>query len=163
MDLGCCPQRPSADVARLLPTAAQPAASFAGTWRVIGVTAAPWVKAHPLGKREAPLLEYALIFADGEIEGPSPLGCRHAKFATTVSSSRTTALDLHDQMSGEPEPDRSAVASVVADRSNWLFTKDAATVHFTVYAVASFAAGEFGVEIPYEKLRPYLRPDSPIP
>jgi len=71
--------------------------------------------------------------------------------------------DLHDQLSGEPDPDRSAVASVVADRGNWLFAKDAATVHFTVYAVASFAAGEFGVEIPYETLRPYLKPDSPVP
>ena len=48
--------------------------------------------------------------------------------------------DLHDQLSGEPDPDHSAVASVVADRGNWLFAKDAATVHFTVYAVASFDA-----------------------
>ena len=71
--------------------------------------------------------------------------------------------DLHDQLSGEPDPDRSAVASVVADRGNWLFAKDAATVHFTAYAVASFAAGEFGVKIPYETLRPYLKPDSPVP
>jgi uncharacterized protein YecT (DUF1311 family) len=71
--------------------------------------------------------------------------------------------DLHDQLSGEPDPDHSAVASVVADHGNWLFAKDGATVHFTVYAVASFAAGEFGVEIPYETLRPYLLPDAPVP
>jgi hypothetical protein len=55
------------------------------------------------------------------------------------------------------------VASVVADRGNWLFAKDGATVHFTVYAVASFAAGEFGVEIRYETLQPYMKPDSPVP
>jgi uncharacterized protein YecT (DUF1311 family) len=71
--------------------------------------------------------------------------------------------DLHDQLSGDPDPDRAAVASVVADRGNWLFAKHGATVHFTVYTVASFAAGEFGVEIPYETLRPYLKPDSPVP
>jgi hypothetical protein len=71
--------------------------------------------------------------------------------------------DLRNQLSGEPDPDRSAVASVVADRGNWLFAKDGATVHFTVYAVASFAAGEFGVEIRYETLQPYMKPDSPVP
>jgi hypothetical protein len=36
-------------------------------------------------------------------------------------------------------------------------------VHFKVYTVASFAAGEFDVEIPYETLRPYLRPGAPVP
>jgi hypothetical protein len=44
--------------------------------------------------------------------------------------------------------DRGRPQSVVTDRCNWLFAKDAATVHFAVYAVESFAAGEFGVEIP---------------
>src|SRR5262245_32759224 len=66
------------------PTDAHPAASVAGTWRVIEARAAPWVKPHRLEKHEAPLLEYALIFANDEVEGPAPLGCQHAKFATTV-------------------------------------------------------------------------------
>jgi hypothetical protein len=72
--------------------------------------------------------------------------------------------DLKDQASGgEPlDPDRSAVESVVEDEANWLWGTSAATVHFTVYTVASFAGGEFDVEIPYEALEPYFRADAPV-
>jgi len=71
--------------------------------------------------------------------------------------------DLRDQANdGEPNPDRSAVGDVVKDGSNWLFGKNSATVHFTVYSVASFAGGEFGVEIPYKVLRPYMKPDLSV-
>jgi hypothetical protein len=72
--------------------------------------------------------------------------------------------DLHDQFANEQagDPDRSAVETVVADDANWLWGTDAATVHFTVYTVASFAGGEFDVAIPYDELKPYLRPDAPV-
>ena len=72
--------------------------------------------------------------------------------------------DLHDEFAeqGAPDPDRSAVESVVGDGDNWLWGADAATVHFTVYAIASFSGGEFDVEIPYETLAPYLRADAPV-
>ena len=72
--------------------------------------------------------------------------------------------DLHRQFAarGASGPDRSAVTSVIADRKSWLFAKDHATVHFTVYSIASFADGEFDVEIPYKVLQPYLRPDAPV-
>jgi uncharacterized protein YecT (DUF1311 family) len=71
--------------------------------------------------------------------------------------------DLHDEFAGQeaPDPDRSAVERVVADGGNWLWGTDKATVHFTVYAVASFSGGEFDVDIPYDALKPYLRPDAP--
>jgi hypothetical protein len=65
-------------VAAEQPMGSSPEASFAGTWRVIAARVAPWVKPHELQKREAPLLEYAFIFANGEVKGPPPLGCRHA-------------------------------------------------------------------------------------
>jgi hypothetical protein len=60
-------------------------------------------------------------------------------------------------------PDRAAIADVVRDGRNWLFGKDRATIHFTAYTVASFAGGEFDVSIPYRVLRPWLRPDAPVP
>jgi hypothetical protein len=69
--------------------------------------------------------------------------------------------DLRNQaMDGEPNPDRSAVADVVRDGSNWLFATNSATVHFTVYTVASFVGGEFGVEIPYKVLRPHMKANA---
>jgi hypothetical protein len=71
--------------------------------------------------------------------------------------------DLHDEFSGQsaPDPDRSAIESIVVDGGNWLWGADKATVHFTVYSIASFSSGEFDVDIPYDVLMPYLRPDSP--
>ena len=60
-------------------------------------------------------------------------------------------------------PDRDNIALVVGDGGNWLFADNHATVHFTVYTVASFAGGEFDVKIPYNLLKPYLQPDAPIP
>ena len=76
------------------------------------------------------------------------------KFATDFC-----VRDLHEQLSGEEggDPERAAVEAVVGDDANWLWGADAATVHFTVYTVASFAGGEFDVGIPYAELKPYLR------
>ncbi len=69
--------------------------------------------------------------------------------------------DLEDQFSGQG-PDRSAVESVVAGSENWLFAKDHARVHFTVYSIASFSGGEYDVDIPYQKLKPYFKAESSI-
>jgi hypothetical protein len=71
--------------------------------------------------------------------------------------------DLHSQFAGQqaPDPDRSAVEDVVRSDA-WLFAKDHATVHFGVYTVASFAGGEYDVDIPYTDLKPYLRSDAPV-
>lgn len=70
--------------------------------------------------------------------------------------------DLHDEFASQdaPDPDRSAVERVVADGRSWLWGTDKATVHFTVYTIASFSGGEFDVDVPYEVLKPYLRPDA---
>jgi len=59
-------------------------------------------------------------------------------------------------------PDRDNIEAVVRDGGNWLFAKDHAIVHFTVYTVASFAGGEYDVKIPYRALKPYLRPGAPV-
>ena len=71
--------------------------------------------------------------------------------------------DLHEEFASQdaPDPDRSAVERVIADGRNWLWGTDKATVHFTVYSIASFSGGEFDVDVPYDSLKPYLRPDAP--
>jgi uncharacterized protein YecT (DUF1311 family) len=72
--------------------------------------------------------------------------------------------DLHEQFAaGEAgDPERSAVEQVVGDPGNWLWGIDSASVHFSVYTVASFSGGEFDVDIPYADLEPYLRADAPV-
>ncbi len=71
--------------------------------------------------------------------------------------------DLENQSSEEQgSPDRSEVAQVVGEGGNWLFDKDKAIVHFTFHALASISVGETDVEIPYEDLKPYMRPDAPV-
>jgi len=71
--------------------------------------------------------------------------------------------DLKKQFAerGDEYPDRPAVEAVVRDNA-WLFAKDHATVHFTVYSITSFAGGEYDVDIPYTVLKPYLRSDAPV-
>jgi hypothetical protein len=61
-----------------------PKATFAGAWRVVEATAAPWVKPHTLTRDETPLLTHALSFERGEVRGPSPVGCAHATYGTVV-------------------------------------------------------------------------------
>lgn len=81
------------------------------------------------------------------------------KFATDFCLS-----ELHEDFEGQgaPDPDREAIDAVVGDADNWLWGTDAATVHFTVYTIASFSGGESDVRIPYAALAPYLRTDAPI-
>ena len=71
--------------------------------------------------------------------------------------------DLKKQFQGQQDsgPDRGDVAKVVAGGS-WLFAKDHAIVHFTVYSITSFSGGEHEVEIPYSALKPYVKADAPF-
>ncbi len=64
---------------------ASPEAGFAGVWRIIGAKAAPWAKPRDLSKEDAPLLEYAVDFADDEVKGPTPLSCKGAKYSSGVT------------------------------------------------------------------------------
>ncbi len=71
--------------------------------------------------------------------------------------------DLTNQFEdGAPPPEAAAVWAVATDVGNWMFDRNDAVVHFTVYTVASFSAGEFDVKIPYRVLKPYMRPGTPI-
>ncbi len=68
-------------VAQAMPSGPSPDSGLAGVWRIIGAQSAPWGKPKRLTKADAPLLEYAVDFADGAVKGPAPLGCAHALYA----------------------------------------------------------------------------------
>jgi uncharacterized protein YecT (DUF1311 family) len=73
--------------------------------------------------------------------------------------------DLREQLqpAADEGPTLAEVEPVVADPGAWLFQPDHATVHFAVYTVGSFSGGPQEVDLPYAALRPYLRPDAPLP
>jgi uncharacterized protein YecT (DUF1311 family) len=74
----------------MMPLGASPEAGFAGVWRVIEAKPAPWlkkpwVKSRKLTRKDVPLLEFAVDFADGEVKGPAPLSCPDAKYSSGVT------------------------------------------------------------------------------
>src|SRR5580658_3321704 len=73
----------------MMPLGASPEAGFAGVWRVIEAKPAPWlkpwVKPRKLTRKDVPLLEFAVDFADGEVKGPAPLSCPDAKYSPGVT------------------------------------------------------------------------------
>ncbi len=70
--------------------------------------------------------------------------------------------DLARQFGGEPPPRQDDVAHVVTDPRAWLFTADAAIVHFPVYSIANYSQGAFDVAIPFAALKDYLMPDAAV-
>jgi uncharacterized protein YecT (DUF1311 family) len=69
----------------MLPPGPSPEAGFAGVWRVIEARPAPWLKPRKLTRKDVPLLEFAVEFADGEVKGPAPLACADAKYSSGVT------------------------------------------------------------------------------
>lgn len=68
-----------------MPPGASPEAGFAGVWRFIAAKPVPWAKPRTLTKAEAPLLEFAVEFATGEVKGAPPLACKTAKYSSGVT------------------------------------------------------------------------------
>jgi uncharacterized protein YecT (DUF1311 family) len=62
-----------------------PESGLKGVWRFIGAEIGPWAKPRKLAKADAPFLEYAVDFEDGEVKGPAPLACKGAKYQSGVS------------------------------------------------------------------------------
>src|ERR1700678_389896 len=62
-----------------------PDAGFAGVWRIIAAKPAPWVRPRKLTRKDVPLLEFAVEFAEGEVKGPAPLSCSGAKYSSGVT------------------------------------------------------------------------------
>ncbi len=69
----------------MMPAGASPESGLAGIWRVIEARAAPWTRPRTLGKRDAPLLEYAVEFAEHEVKGPDSLRCNGAKYSSGIT------------------------------------------------------------------------------
>jgi len=69
----------------MLRPAPEPEAGFAGVWRVIGAKVAPWAKPRKLTRKDAPLLEFAVDFAAGEVKGPAPFACKDTKYSSGVT------------------------------------------------------------------------------
>jgi len=61
-----------------------------------------------------------------------------------------------------PDDAANAVREVVSDLANWSFDGDGALIAFDPYTLFAYAAGTKEVTLPYELLRPYLRPDAPV-
>jgi hypothetical protein len=70
--------------------------------------------------------------------------------------------DLVRQFGGETPPRQDDVAQVVSDPRDWLFSEDAAIVHFPVYSIANYSQGAFDVTIPFAGLKDYLVPDAAV-
>jgi uncharacterized protein YecT (DUF1311 family) len=62
-----------------------PDIGFAGLWRIIDARFAPWARAGRPTAAEAPLLEDAVDFAEGEVKGPAPLACKAATYSNGVA------------------------------------------------------------------------------
>ena len=79
------------------------------------------------------------------------------QFATNVA-----VKDLARQFGSEAPPRQDDVARVVSDPRDWLFSADAAIVHFPVYSIANYSQGAFDVAIPFAALKEYLMPDAAV-
>ena len=55
------------------------------------------------------------------------------------------------------------IPAVVADLTNWRLEGDRAFIRFDPYAVSAYALGRLEVPVPYALLKPYLKPDGPLP
>jgi hypothetical protein len=79
------------------------------------------------------------------------------QFATNVAMK-----DLARQFGSDGPPRQDDVAQVVSDPRDWLFSEDAAIVHFPVYSVANYSQGAFDVAIPFAALKDYLMPNAAV-
>lgn len=79
------------------------------------------------------------------------------QFATNIAMK-----DLARQFGSEAPPRQDDVAHVVSDPRDWLFSEDAAVVHFPVYSIANFSQGAFDVTIPFAVMKDYLMPNAAV-
>jgi uncharacterized protein len=69
----------------MMPPGPSPEAGLKGVWRFIAAEIGPWAKPRKLAKADAPLLEFAVDFEEGEVKGPPPLSCRSAKYQSGIA------------------------------------------------------------------------------
>ena len=76
-----CSLTVSAATAQMMALGGTPDSGLAGVWRIVGAQPTPWTKPRRLTKATAPLLEYAVEFAQGAVKGPAPLACPAAAYS----------------------------------------------------------------------------------
>src|SRR5271163_5086154 len=76
----------SASAGPMMPPGPSPESGLKGVWRFIGAEVGPWAKPRKLTKADAPLLEFAVDFEEGEVKGPAALACGRAKYQSGVAS-----------------------------------------------------------------------------
>lgn len=74
-----------AGASSMMPAGDAPEAGLKGLWRVVQAQPAPWSQIRLHTAHDAPVLEYAVEFTDGEVKGPSPLACKTAHYSSGVS------------------------------------------------------------------------------
>jgi uncharacterized protein YecT (DUF1311 family) len=76
---------PPAAAESIMPPGSSPESGLKGVWRIVSAKTAPWAAPRPVTKKNAPFLEYAVEFAEGQVKGPAPLGCEAAKYSSGVA------------------------------------------------------------------------------
>ena len=75
----------SAAAGPMMPAGPSPESVSKGVWRVIAAEVGPWARSRKLTKADAPLLEFAVDFEEGEVKGPAALACGRAKYQSGVA------------------------------------------------------------------------------
>lgn len=75
--------------------------------------------------------------------------------------------DLAAQARADDQPlfdeGREGVATMSPDPTYWVVTSEGLGVNFPVYSVGPYSFGDRTVTIPWERLKPFLAPESPLP
>ena len=76
----------SAAAGPMMPAGPSRKSGLKGVWHVIAAEVGPWAKSsRKLTKADAPLLEFAVDFEEGEVKGPAALACGRAKYQSGVA------------------------------------------------------------------------------
>ncbi len=126
-----------ADASNMMPVDPSPDSGLKGIWRVIDARPAPWstLTLHTL--RDAPLLEQAVAFADGKIQGPAPLACQSARYSNGMT-------DLAEAFAGHLAKDASGQVAASLDL--------AGPALMTFRAICGNATRDFYVDAQYRLL-----------
>ena len=82
------------------------------------------------------------------------------KFVLAYSTGRIKKHIADDN--GTVDPGNWDLSANAADSSRWLWGKDKAIVMFTVFLLYGMGDREYDVEIPYDALKPYIKPNAPV-
>lgn len=117
--------------------------------------------AHGIGAAEHVnyLMQERREVAAGDVFAPGS-GWQKALAAFVLADLQKQAA-ADDQPLFDEAPD--AVAAMSPDPVNWVITAKGLGVNFSVYSVGPYSFGDHIVDLPWDRLKPYLAKDSPLP